>query len=109
MGYLLKDASSDIIITAIQTVYAGQQYLQETIKVRLLNSFSQQTTAHIITRREKEILQLIVDELTNQEIADKLFLSLRTVENHRNNLLQKLDVKNTAGLVKMALRDGLVN
>jgi len=62
----------------------------------------------IVTRREKEILQMIVDEFTNQEIADKLYLSLRTVENHRNNLLQKLKVKNTAGLVKIAIQEGLV-
>jgi len=51
---------------------------------------------------------MIVDEFTNQEIADKLYLSLRTVENHRNNLLQKLKVKNTAGLVKIAIQEGLV-
>jgi DNA-binding CsgD family transcriptional regulator len=53
-------------------------------------------------------LKLIVEEHTNQDIAGKLFLSLRTVENHRNNLLQKLNVKNTAGLVKIALQEGLI-
>jgi len=63
----------------------------------------------MITRREKEILQLIVAEFTNKEIADKLFLSLRTIENHRNHLLQKFKVKNTAGLVKIALQEGLID
>lgn len=109
LGYLFKDASPEVIVKAIETVYAGEQYLQEELQRQLLLSLSSdQKSKQIITRREKEILQLIVDEYTNQEIANKLFLSLRTVENHRNNLLQKLDVKNTAGLVKVALQEGLI-
>jgi len=108
MGYLLKDASPETIVKAIETVYTGTQFLQEELKQQLLNSLSEHNPKQIVTRREKEILQLIVDEFTNQEIADKLFLSLRTVENHRNNLLQKLDVKNTAGLVKVAIQEGLI-
>jgi len=109
MGYLLKDASPATIINAIETVYGGEQYIQEQLRQQLLNSLSAGNAKQIVTRREKEILQMIVDEFTNQEIADKLFLSLRTVENHRNNLLQKLDVKNTAGLVKVAIQEGLVS
>ena len=85
MGYLLKDASPETIIDAIETVYGGEQYIQEQLRQQLLNSLSAGNARQIVTRREKEILQLIVDEFTNQEIADKLFLSLRTVENHRNN------------------------
>lgn len=108
MGYLLKDASPTLIIQAIRTVYAGERFLHEDIQQQLVNGMFEQKTKHVITRREKEILQLITEEFTNQEIADKLFLSLRTVENHRNNLLQKLGVKNTAGLVKAALQEGLI-
>jgi DNA-binding NarL/FixJ family response regulator len=108
MGYLLKDVSPEILIKAIETVNNGEQFLQEDFKIQLLNSLSRQDNKQLITRREKEILKLIVDENTNQEIASKLFLSLRTVENHRNNLLQKLSVKNTAGLVKVAIQEGLV-
>jgi DNA-binding NarL/FixJ family response regulator len=108
LGYLLKDASPEIIVKAIETVYDGDQYIQEDLKQQLLNSLSMLNAKQIVTRREKEILQMIVDEFTNQEIADKLYLSLRTVENHRNNLLQKLKVKNTAGLVKVAIQEGLV-
>lgn len=109
MGYLLKDASPETIIDAIETVYGGEQFIQEQLRQQLLNSLSAGNAKQIVTRREKEILQLIVDEFTNQEIADKLFLSLRTVENHRNNLLQKLEVKNTAGLVKVAIQEGLAS
>jgi DNA-binding NarL/FixJ family response regulator len=108
MGYLLKDASPAIIVKAIETVHNGEQFIQDELKQLLLHSFSSHNARQIVTRREKEILKLIVDEFTNQEIADQLFLSLRTVENHRNNLLQKLDVKNTAGLVKVAIMEGLV-
>lgn len=109
LGYLLKDAKPEIIIQAIETVYEGEQFLQEEIQKKMLKSLSEQAAATIITRREKEILQLIVEEFTNKEIADKLFLSLRTIENHRNHLLQKFKVKNTAGLVKIAIQEGLID
>ncbi|MDF2380789.1 response regulator transcription factor [Nostoc ellipsosporum NOK] len=107
-GYLLKDVSPEVLIKAIETVHEGEIFLQENFKSQLLNSLAGQPGRQMITRREKDILKLIVEEHTNQEIAGKLFLSLRTVENHRNNLLQKLNVKNTAGLVKLAIREGLV-
>lgn len=108
MGYLLKDADSKIIHEAIETVYNSSQYLHEPIRNQLLKSLSESKSKNIITRREKEILQLIVEGFSNKEISDKLFLSIRTVENHRNHLLQKFDVKNTAGLVKVAIEEGLV-
>lgn len=108
LGYLLKDVSPQILINAIETVNSGEQFLNENLKKQLLSSLSGQDDKQLITRREKEILKLILEENTNQDIANKLFLSLRTVENHRNNLLQKLNVKNTAGLVKIALQEGLV-
>jgi DNA-binding NarL/FixJ family response regulator len=108
LGYLLKDVSQEILLKAIETVHNGEQFLKEDFKTQLLNSLSGNDSNHLITRREKEILKLIVEENTNQEIAGKLFLSLRTVENHRNNLLQKLEVKNTAGLVKVAIQEGLI-
>lgn len=108
MGYLLKDASPETIIEAIEQVYHGEQFLQPVIQQQLLLSLSGKKKEHVITRREKEILQYIVAGLSSKEIAEKLFLSLRTVENHRNNLLQKFDLKNTAALVKMAIQEGWV-
>lgn len=108
LGYLLKDVSPEILLKAIETVHNGEQFLKEEFKTQLLNSLSGNDSNHLITRREKEILKLIVEENTNQDIAGKLFLSLRTVENHRNNLIQKLQVKNTAGLVKVAIQEGLI-
>jgi DNA-binding NarL/FixJ family response regulator len=108
LGYLLKDVSPEILIKAIETVYEGEQFLHEEFKIQLLKSLTSPDSKQLVTRREKEILKLIVEEHTNQDIAGKLFLSLRTVENHRNNLLQKLNVKNTAGLVKIALQEGLI-
>ncbi len=62
----------------------------------------------MLTRREKEILNLIMEELTSQQMADRLQLSLRTVENHRVSLMQKLNAKNSAGIVKRAFQLGLV-
>ena len=107
MGYILKDSSPEIIEAAIRSVHAGEKYLHPALSRQMMNNMF--APAHkTLTKREKEILLLITEELTNQQIADKLFLSLRTVENHRNNLLQKLDVKNTAGLVKVAIREGFI-
>ena len=112
LGFLLKNSSYDEIIEAIYTVNSGHEFVQEEMKDLLMKeSFKRKTSRSFIpklTRREKEILGLILDEMTTQEIADKLFISSKTVETHRLNLLQKLEVKNTAGLVKLAIEKGLV-
>lgn len=112
LGYLLKNTDRDTLVNAIKTVYEGDQYLEPEIKSKLLNEFS--TAKHSaeslpsLTKRETEILSLIVKQYSSQEIADHLYLSLRTVENHRYNLFQKLDVKNVAGLVTKSFQLGLV-
>lgn len=112
-GFLMKNTSKAELEEAIRAVSAGGQYLQAEIKEALLRDSigapAQRTTFRPkLTRREKEVLQLIMDEMTTQEIADKLFLSPKTVETHRLNLLQKLGVRNTAGLVKEAINQGLL-
>lgn len=111
-GYLLKDASETEFLAAVENVLDGKQYIQPAMQEMLLKESlgQKKDTSYIpkLTRREKEILQLIVDEKTTQEIADTLFLSVSTVETHRMNLISKLGVKNAAGLVKIALEKGLL-
>lgn len=111
-GYLLKDASEQDFLSAIEKVLNGEQYIQKSVQDLMLKEAMGQKkdTSYIpkLTRREKEILQLIVDEKTTQEIADTLFLSVSTVETHRMNLISKLGVKNVAGLVKLTLERGLL-
>lgn len=112
-GYLLKNTSKEELIAAITSINSGGQYLQEDIKEVLLSSAlggtKQSSFIPKLTRREKEVLALIVDQHTTAEIAEKLFVSPKTVESHRLNLLQKLGVRNTAGLVKEALMKGLLD
>ncbi|NRF40082.1 response regulator transcription factor [Pedobacter foliorum] len=100
LGYLLKNASKEELLEAIEAVNKGQKYFSgevvETLKL------SQNTVAPILTRREKEVLALIVDGMTNNEIAEKLFVSVTTISSHRKNLLTKLAAKNTAALVRIA-------
>lgn len=112
-GYLLKsNTDHPTLIKAIETVYNGELFLSQVQKEQLLNSMLKtDKPAQMVpklTYREKEILQFIAAELTNQDIADKLFISLRTVENHRHSLIQKLNAKNTAGLVRIAIEQGLI-
>jgi len=112
MGYVTKQAGEQALIQAINQVYKGTEFLEEGLQERwmksLLKSGRQEIGQTPLSRREKEILKLIAAEYTNQEIAEKLYLSQRTVESHRYSLLQKLNVKNTAGLVRIALQMGLL-
>ncbi|MBV2226225.1 MAG: response regulator transcription factor [Sphingobacterium mizutaii] len=112
-GYLLKNADRQTIIEAIFQVAEGENYIDERLKSSLLQEsiFGNKRSMHDIplTNRETEILRLIAEEFTNQEIAEKLFIGLRTVETHRLNLNQKLGVKTSAGLVKQAIKRGLIN
>jgi len=110
-GYLLKNTSSTELIEAVKTVNNGQQFLAKEVQEKLISSsLGQKSTSYIpkLTRREKEVLKLILEELTTKEIAKKLCVSVATVETHRLHLLSKLDVRNTAGLVKVAINKGLV-
>ena len=108
-GFLLKNAGKDEVMDAIRKVAAGQQAYSQEVLESLLNSYaakpvkSSNSPFPTISRREKQILQLIVDEKTTSEIAEELFISFGTVETHRRNLLLKLNARNTAGLVKAAL------
>lgn len=112
-GYLLKNSDKHTILKAIETVMQNEEYMDENIKKILLQeSITGQRRSIFevpLTKREKEILKLIAEGLSSQEIANTLFISLRTVETHRLNINQKLDVKNTAGLVKEAIKRGLID
>lgn len=112
-GYLLKNSDKQTIVQAIETVMNGEEYMDETIKrIIVQESISGQRRSIYevpLTKREKEILKLIAEGFSSQQIADKLFISLRTVETHRLNINQKLDVKNTAGLVNEAIKRGLID
>ncbi|PRD49294.1 response regulator [Sphingobacterium haloxyli] len=111
MGYLLKGTEKESLLQAIETVAAGAQYIDKQIEQQILQQsiHGRKATAYVkLTNRELEILALIANEYSNQEIADKLFLSVRTVESHRHSLNQKLNIKTTAGLVKEAYLRGLI-
>ena len=111
-GYLLKNVDAATLLMAIDTVYQGKQFIDPHLQHALLDSVitGKKTSNRDIplTKRETEILALVAQGLGNQEIADKLFISLRTVHSHRINLNQKLGVHNTAGLIKEAFKRGLV-
>lgn len=112
-GFLLKNTDRNELERAIKKVYKGEQYLQKSIQQKLLNesigNATRKTFIPKLTRREHEILKLIVDELTTNEIAGKLFISVKTVETHRSHLIQKLEARNTAGIVRIAIEKGLLN
>lgn len=104
-GYLLKNASKEEILEAIATVLKGKEYLSVEAAFAIKET---DRNFPIITRREKEILLLIAEGLTNAEIAEKLYISTPTVNTHRKSLLEKFDVKNTALLIGKAIKYGFV-
>ena len=113
LGYLLKTTREDILLHALRTVFVRGQYIDPVMKDKVLQDTLQakkQLSANmILSRNEREVLRLIASDLTSQEIADKLFMSKRTVDAHRLNLLMKLGVKNVAALVKRGIQLGLID
>jgi len=116
-GYLSKQCAGESIIEAIKTVLTGQLYFSKNIQNNIYSSLSDKpfdyesydTPTSILTNREIEILKLISLEYSGKKISEELFISINTVETHRKNLLRKLNVKNTVGLVKYALKNKLIN
>jgi DNA-binding NarL/FixJ family response regulator len=105
-GYVLKNASREEIVNAIESVMSGDIFLSNEASVTMRENKDAQIP--VITRREKEVLQLIAEGMINKEIAEKLFISTTTVDTHRNSLLSKFDVKNTANLIKLAAQYNLI-
>jgi DNA-binding NarL/FixJ family response regulator len=115
-GYVLKNAGQEELIRAIGQVFKGKTYLDNATNEIVINTMAQGKSATKVkslfpklSRREKDVLHLILDEFTTQEIADKLFISFGTVETHRRNMLIKTGTRNTAGLVRVALEYELVS
>ncbi len=111
-GYILKTTREEILLNAIRSVHRGEQFLEPVLKEKVVHDAllaKRQVAANpILSRREKEVLQFIASNLTSQQIADKLFVSKRTIDNHRLSLLMKLDAKNVAALVKKGIQMGLI-
>lgn len=111
-GYLLKNTDKLEILEALKTVLSGELYIQKDIQKKLLN----QTTKKIVdnglqpnlTRREQDVLVAISEELTTQQISEKLFISVKTVETHRMNIMSKLGAKNSVGIMKIAIEKELL-
>jgi DNA-binding NarL/FixJ family response regulator len=114
-GFLLKNAGKDEVLTAIRTVAKGDSYFSREVSAILIEHLQKPKTSKKpiadipLSSREIEVLRLIAQEYSNPQIAEKLYISIRTVDTHRRNLLAKLGVKNTAGLVKYAIRKGLLD
>jgi len=121
MGYVLKNTTGDELKRAIDTVHNGDYYFTPAIQGKLLalpqqkkekkerRNYTREGHHAALTKREKEILKLIAEEYTGPEMSAHLHISLNTVETHRKNLVQKLGVKSSIGLVKYAIKHGLID
>jgi len=108
-GYLLKNTDEAEVILAIRTVNKGKKYFSAEISEKMINFMSTQSVSeNVLSNKEMEVLGLISKGLTTKEIAAKLFVSSRTIETHRANILKKLEVKNTAELIKKAAKMNLI-
>jgi two-component system nitrate/nitrite response regulator NarL len=110
-GYLLKNSSRDELIMAIEGVMDGKQHLSEEVHTVLLTPDKDLRSGKFaeLTEREVEILKCVAEGLSNKEIGDKLFISPRTVDTHRTNVMQKLELHNVAGMVRFAIQNGLLD
>ena len=111
-GYLLKSCAQDELISAIRKVAAGQQFFSPEVTLSLLNPTPNNplntNQPELLTDRETEILKFIAEGFSNKEIGSKLFISHRTVDTHRTNLMKKLNSSNIAGLISYAIKNGIV-
>lgn len=116
-GYLPKNTTRDELLLAIEEVYNGREYFSKSISNIILKSFvnsakygnnANDDKMSILTKRETEILKLVVEGVSNQHIADQLFISIRTVETHKTSIMKKLELNNTIDLVKFAIKNKII-
>ena len=117
-GYLHKNTTREEMLSAIETVYSGNDYYSDNISKVILKSYIEKAKLNtdesldpneILSKREIEILRMFAEGYINKEIADKLFISIRTVESHKNHIMQKLSLKTQVELVKYAIKHNLIN
>ncbi len=112
-GYLLKDSASEELIQAIDSIRTGDSYLSPAITQQVVDALAHPTdrpssAVSILSARERQVLTLIAEGSSSKEIAKELGVSLKTIESHRANLMDKLDIHKVSGLVRFAIRVGLV-
>ena len=107
-GYLLKDCGPEELTEAIEQVFNGKKYFNKDVSHLMIEAVNIESNTQKISKREKEVLKLVAQGLTTKEIADQLFVSKRTIETHRSNILKKLDVQNTAELITKATQLGIL-
>jgi len=112
-AYLIKDSAFEELSTALQHLFQGKRYLSQSIDAEAVEHFLQsQNLEHpelaLLTPRQRQILQLIAEGYATREIAERLFLSIKTVETHRSQLMDRLGIYDVAGLVRLAIRTGMV-
>lgn len=112
-GYLLKNSSQSVLIQGIKDAYIGRKVLSPHLTTKMIESLSQKTKKRRngtpkVTKRELEVLKLIAQQYTTQQIADTLYVSTNTVATHKRNLFVKMDVKNSVGMIKKALDWGML-
>jgi DNA-binding NarL/FixJ family response regulator len=114
-GYLLKDSAFEELVTAVRAVAKGRMYLSPSIAETVVKSSleksdrGQQGSSVLLSGREREVLQMIAEGKSTKEIAFKLFVSTKTVETHRKQIMDKLNIRTIAGLTKYAIREGLTS
>jgi len=117
-GYLHKNTTREEMLVAIDTVYSGSEFYSDNISRIILKSYIDKAKKNgeeisnpheILSKREIEILKMFAEGFINKEIADRLFISIRTVESHKNHIMQKLSLKTQVELVKYAIRHNLIN
>ena len=113
-AYLPKTTNRQELEAAVNAVYRGEEYFSQSISNVILRSFVQQAQGRTerndkqLTTRETEILRLFAEGMANARIADQLFISVRTVESHKNHIMQKLELKNTVDLIKFAIKNKII-
>lgn len=114
-GYVLKEASAEHLVKAIRTVVEGHRYLSDPLTERAISAYIEQASTEeedpydSLTPREREVLHLAAESYTNPQIADRLSISPRTAENHRANVMRKLNLKNQTDLIRYAIRKGIIS
>jgi len=109
-GYVLKTRASDELIQAIRAVSRGEMHLTPSISRTIVQAFlsKDELPARAISDRERQVLQLVAEGKTTKEVASLLGISVKTAESHRSNMMEKLDIHDTAGLVRYAIRNGII-